>query len=119
MSHPFWYSWSTMAKVRDILTQLQNTEPVEPRGWFRWLHNHFLGRYRLNDANLEEQLAKQGWADLSRSLANLSARKRSALIPVIARHAWSVGRVGLTELAAGDWEELRNYERRDLLNRLA
>ena len=65
-----------MAKVRDIITQLQNTEPVEPRGWFRWLHNHFLGRYPLYDANLEEQLAKQGWADLSRSLANLSARKR-------------------------------------------
>lgn len=34
-------------KARHLFEQLLASEPLEPRGWFRWLHNHYLGRYGL------------------------------------------------------------------------
>ena len=34
-----------MATIRNLNSRLQQAQPMEPRGWFRWLHDHFAGRY--------------------------------------------------------------------------
>jgi hypothetical protein len=98
----FYFSIS-MTATPDLNSRLQHAQPVEPRGWFRWLHNHLAGRYVHHDADLEKNLAEQGWGELSQRFPNLSPKERAELIPVIARHPWSVGRLELIELAESSW----------------
>ena len=104
-----------MPATRDFLTRLQDAEPVEARGWFRWLHNHFLGRYSYSDRHFDAMIASQGWQDVSQSFPGFSQEEISALVPVVGRHAWTVGYLGLTELADAGWELLKPQDRGAML----
>jgi hypothetical protein len=59
---------------------LQHAQPVEPRGWFRWLHDHFAGRRALDDSDLEKNQAEQGWGERSQRFPDLSPKERAELI---------------------------------------
>jgi hypothetical protein len=104
-----------MATIRNLSSRLQQAQPTEPRGWFRWLHDHFAGRRGLHNPGLEQKLAEQGWRELSQRFPNLSPKERAKLIPIIARHAWSVGRLELIELAESSWGRLGPSERGAIL----
>lgn len=104
-----------MPATRDILTGLQDAHPTEPRGWFRWLHNHFLGRYAFSDHRFEATLTAQGWQEVSQAFPDFAPEEAAALAPIVARHAWTVGYLGLTELADACWERLKAEERGAIL----
>ena len=95
----------------DLLNQLQETAPPEPRGWFRWLHNHYLGRYGITEPRFEEALASQRWQELQKNWSDFSEKDRAALIPLIGRDAWTVGYLGFKEIAESCWAHLTAHER--------
>ena len=96
----------SMSKTRDLIDRLKDSEPVEPRGWFRWLNNHFLGREHYPDQELEGILMDQGWYEAAWRSSRRSQEVRDALVPVIARHAWSVGHIRLLKIADECWNRL-------------
>jgi hypothetical protein len=100
-----------MATIRNLNSHFQRAQPMAPRGWFRWLHDHFAGRRALHDPGLEQKLAEQGWGEFPQRFPNLSPKERAKLIPIIARHAWSVGRLELIELAESSWGRLGHSRR--------
>jgi hypothetical protein len=104
-----------MATIRNLNSHFQRAQPMAPRGWFRWLHDHFAGRRALHDPGLEQKLAEQGWGEFPQRFPNLSPKERAKLIPIIARHAWSVGRLELIELAESSWGRLGPGERGAIL----
>jgi len=104
-----------MPATRDILKGLQEAQPTEPRGWFRWLYNHFLGRYPFSDDRFEATLAEQGWQEISEAFPDFAPEEAAAFAPVVAKHAWTVGYLGLTELADACWERLKAEQRGAIL----
>ena len=98
-------------KSGEKIAQLLATKPVEPRGWFRWLHHHFAGRYNLQDARLEEELGTQQWKELVEQSPNFTTQLREELRSAVSLHAWAVGRLGLANLAESFWKELSQEER--------
>ena len=57
--------------------------------------------------------------EISRRFPELSSKERSELLPIIGRHAWSVGRLELIELAESSWGRLGPSERGAILTGLS
>jgi hypothetical protein len=92
--------------MKDILTNLENSTSVEPRGWFRWLHNHFLGRYPFHDRRLADELSRLGWPELEQNLESLSATDTERVVRLVGLHAWTVGWLGMVKTVETCWPQL-------------
>jgi len=91
--------------LKERLTTLLDTPPLEPRGWFRWLHYHFLGRYAWGgDHELAEAEETHDWLTLAGVGEGLDAEEEDLLLRVMQRHAWMAGR--MVASAADSWRHL-------------
>jgi hypothetical protein len=97
--------------MNDILYKLEGTPPVEPRGWFRWLHNHFCGRYPFHDRRLAEKLSGLGFPELERNFESIWATDAERVVRLIGIHSWAVGWLGLTKTAEICWPQLSPEQR--------
>lgn len=95
--------------LNDMLTSLAADEPVEPRGWFRWLHNHYLGRYGMRHLNLVYgDLYNDEWGQLSDKPTPLYERVNDPelMTAFLNRHAWAAGMFSLVQSVGEYWEQL-------------
>lgn len=95
--------------LQSALTQLAVTEPVEPRGIFRWLHNHYLWRYgRMHTEFLFTGHDSCIWQQLADRPVPVYKRSDDddLLLDVVNCHAWSFGLMGLKETTLALWDKL-------------
>ena len=88
--------------MKDILEKLSNTEPIKPRGWFRWLHC----RLPLHDQKLAQMLEDQGWNALAAKAGSFEVQRSDELLAVLNWHGWSAGQMKLISLAEACWKEM-------------
>jgi len=77
----------------------QTIEPLEPQGWFRWLHYHAFGGRMSGPGGGVARESGISWD---------SAEPDSAFV---ARHAWEVGLNGRTDLLEKHWPTLTPEQR--------
>ncbi len=97
----------------DLLDTIGKTEPVNPMGWFRFLHNSFLGRYR-EMMHFEFPLAN-AWQEVAEIVADHDDPAPSELLEPSATHAWLIGRYNLLALADHIWSDLPQLARIKIL----
>jgi len=98
------------------LKKLAASAPVEPLGWFRFLHDHFLGR------NIDEYhgpifmpVFRQGWEIVSNNPENFPDVDDSLWLDVLNRHAWTVGMMGLVKPLKIHWKNMTRLARGSFL----
>lgn len=96
--------------MKSLLAELTTAEPIEPRGWFRWMHDQYAGRYGARGDNVYDLAKQQGWGEVARN-PDAWDFTPDVWVSVINRHAWTVGKVGLTALAMKYWEYLDSVAR--------
>lgn len=82
--------------------------PAEPRGWFRWLHNHYMGRYGDHHPNLVLGDAfPDEWNKPPRQ-ENEPVEKLDLVLALdfINLHPWACGMKKHTKMAGGLWERM-------------
>ncbi len=94
------------------LKKLAACEPVEPLGWFRFLHDHFLGR------NVDEYhgpifmpVYRQGWEKVSRKPENFPDVDDPIWLELVNRHAWTIGMLGLQKPSRAHWDNMSRLAR--------
>lgn len=79
------------------LDQLLASETIEPRGWFRWLHNHYLGRYGNSYPDLVSGESFYGvWGKVSDKAEPMYKRvgTQEQWVEILNRNAWAAGMGG-------------------------
>jgi hypothetical protein len=93
----------------DQLRKLTDSEPVEPRGWFRWLHNHYLGRSGDRYVGLTfGDLFTDEWRELSDKPIPLheSIDNPELMKVFLNRHAWMAGMCLMVQTVGTYWQQL-------------
>lgn len=101
-------------QLHHILTQLAVSEPLEPRGCFRWLHNHYLWRYGfMHPGFVVEGLDAGLWSQLADTPEPLHKRvdNEDLLLDVVNSHAWSFGIMKLNDTVLALWDRLEPLSR--------
>jgi|GEM_PF-1725982 hypothetical protein len=95
--------------------QLMGSETIEPRGWFRWLHNHYLGRY----GNCHPDLVYGDsfydvWGKVSDKPEPLYKRAgtQEQWIEILNRNAWAAGMGGKLTFTVGNHWRMLNSDAR-------
>lgn len=95
--------------------QLLASETIEPRGWFRWLHNHYLGRYGGCHPELVAGDAFYDvWGKVSDKPEPMYIRigTTEQWVEILNQNAWAAGMGGrLTYTVAKHWRMLRSEAR--------
>lgn len=91
------------------LQKLEAIEPAEPKGWFCWLHNHYLVRY--GDMHLGLTFGDyytKDWAQVSDNPIPLCEQvdNEELLTSFLNRHAWMAGMQQLFPTVDKYWEQL-------------
>lgn len=98
--------------TNEWLKTMTTEEPAEPRGWFRWLHNHYLGRYGSMHPGMINGDTFSTWEKTS---PNPDTPEEKVDIDLLAalleRHAWACGMKKYTKAAAGLWDRLSSLSR--------
>lgn len=97
------------ANLHEALTRLVTEEPAVSRGWFRWLHNHFLGNHGDRFQRLVVgKYAEGDWLVLSDSPESLHKRvaDQELLLKVLNRHAYLAGARQLKGTVLAYWDRL-------------
>ena len=90
----------------ELLTFLIEQEALSPIGWFNCLPGMYSwGLVELNDPVRNEQYDDEDWYELYRRFESPSESDHQ-LIPLIEKHAWLIGRLGLSPLAERIWPGL-------------
>lgn len=100
--------------TNEQLRKLADLEPVEPRGWFRWLHNHYLGRSGVIHAALTfGDLYKDEWRELSDKPRPLheTIDDPELMIAFLNRHAWMAGMCLLIQTVGTYWLQMDSTAR--------
>lgn len=96
------------------LDALMSVEPAEPRGWFRWLHHHYLFRHGHNhEFALFGNLYNDAWQGISDTPTPLYKRQDDVFMleAVLNRHAWMAGMVPLVTSVFACWHNLERPAR--------
>jgi len=101
--------------MKQLIESLLQMDAVEARGWFRWLHNHFLGRYRTLSTRLEESAPFEALHQIEQSWKEVSFDQLFDCVPAIEKHAWLVGRLGLHNIIAACWSGIQPSARGAIL----
>jgi hypothetical protein len=96
--------------MKRLLAELTTSEPIEPRGWFRWMHDQYAGRYGAHADNVYDLAKQQGWPEAAKNTDAWDFNP-DVWVAVVNRHAWTVGKLGLTALAMKYWEYLERESR--------
>lgn len=100
-------------QLATLLPKVSEAPATPPIGWFRYLHNSFLGRYR-HMAWVEVPLADE-WGAIATIVQNDPGSVSSELIDQAERHAWAVGRHQLWPLVDLLWPRLTPVARTKVL----
>ncbi len=95
------------------LAELATAEPVEPRGWFRWLHNHYLGRYGDMHSGMLFGGFNKAWQQIADKPepAYKQLEAPDLWVQVLNRHAWTAGIHLLTKTTIAFWSRLDPFAR--------
>lgn len=78
-----------------LLERLESSARVVPRGWFRWLHNHYFGRYGLSHRELVYgDIFNEAWSQASDKPEPLYKREGGSAgqwAAMLNKHAWLAG----------------------------
>lgn len=82
--------------------------PAEPRGWFRWLHNHYMGRY--GDHHLGLVIGNTFTDAWKRTKIELDEQQdeldQDLALSFVSLHPWACGVKKHTKLVAALWEQM-------------
>ncbi|MGV3663051.1 MAG: hypothetical protein ACO1TE_22895 [Prosthecobacter sp.] len=95
-----------------LLDRIATTAPEIPRGRFRWLHHGRAMRHGGHEVRLS--LSRE-WEDVAMGVSLEPQRLDDALMMLFERHAWQVGRLGLSALATAAWPRLSRGARGSFL----
>ena len=99
--------------LHNALKKLTGAEP-EPRGWFRWLHNHYLRRYGVVHKDLVYgELYEEEWQLLSDEPTPLYQRINDPelMITFLNSQAWAAGMFFLFKSVGKNWKQLNRTAR--------
>lgn len=100
----------------ELLTFLTEQEVLPPIGWFNCLPGMYSwGLVELNDPGRNEQFDEADWYELYRRFETPAPETDQQLIPLVEKHAWLIGRLGLSPLAERVWPDLSRSSRGDYL----
>lgn len=97
-----------------ILKKLAGDVPIEPKGWFRWMHDHYLGRYGVRKGYMfEDSPYFAEWLQLSDNPEPLHQviNVQDLLISFLNCHAWTAGVCGLFKTVFHCWDQLSRTSR--------
>lgn len=98
--------------TNEWLKTMTTEEPAEPRGWFRWLHNHYLGRYGFMHPDMINGDTFTAWEKTSPAPDSPEEKVDIDLLAsLLERHAWACGMKKYTKAAAGLWDRLSPLSR--------
>jgi len=93
--------------MKTVLKDLAACEPVEPMGWFRFLHDHYLGRnVHCHKGPIFMPVYRQGWEQITNNPEALTDVNDPIWLEVVNRHAWTVGFLGLEKPAQAHWDNM-------------
>ena len=99
-----------------LLNFLLEQEVLPPIGWFNCLPGMYSwGLVELNDPVRNEQFDEEDWYKLYRRFETPSPESDHQLIPLVEKHAWLIGRLGLAPLAERIWPGLSRSARGNYL----
>lgn len=95
--------------AHEQLSKLLESEPAVPRGWFRWLHNHYLGRYSEMYPGLAyDSTSGKLWEGITDEPEPIYQRIAAPDVwPILLnRHAWMAGMIPLEQTVIAHWDKL-------------
>jgi len=100
----------------ELLEFLLEQEVLPPLGWFNCLPGMYSwGLVELNDPGRNEQFDGEDWYELYRRFETPAPETDQQLIPLMEKHAWLIGRLGLSPLAERVWPDLSRSARGNYL----
>lgn len=100
---------------RPQLNKLAACEPVDPLGWFRFLHDRYLGRFGHEHGEIFMSVYRQGWEKVSNKPENFPDVYDLLWLDVLNRHAWTVGILGLIKPLKIHWKGMTKLARGSFL----
>ena len=100
---------------QQLREKLLLSEPIEPRGWFRWLHNHYLGRFgRCHPDLIYGEPYQDVWGKVSDKPEPLYKRfgTQEEWIDILNRNAWAAGMGGKLIYTVGKHWRMLNSDAR-------
>ncbi|MGD9685476.1 MAG: hypothetical protein AB7U43_00690 [Desulfobacter sp.] len=98
-----------------LLERLESSARVVPRGWFRWLHNHYFGRYGLSHRELVYgDIFNEAWSQASDKPEPLYKREGGSAgqwVAMLNKHAWLAGMKLLVWTVVAYWHHLDSQAR--------
>ena len=94
--------------LNEWFKSMMSVTPAEPRGWFRWLHNHYLGRYGdhhpglvIGDTFTDEWKRTKSEQDEPQDKVD-----QDLALSFVCLHPWACGVDKHTKLVAALWEQM-------------
>jgi hypothetical protein len=94
-----------------LLSDLGNTDAVEPTGWFRWLYFHYAFRNPVPNNRLFRTFKSVGLPEFAAGFLDFWDANSDQALSVFTRHAWALGTIGKTDLAEKCWPALSRESR--------
>lgn len=94
---------------QQMLEQLLLSKTIQPRGWFRWLHNHFMGRYGVSYPHLiAGDSFCNAWGKISDKPEPLCKRVGTTeqWVTILNRNAWAAGMRKMIATVGQHWQML-------------